>query len=42
MSGFEGLLHGLSVAITPQALLFALLGTVVGTLIGCFPASVRR
>jgi len=37
MSGIEGLLQGLSVAITPQALLFALLGTVVGTLIGVLP-----
>ena len=37
MSGIEGLLHGLSVAITPQSLLFALLGTVVGTLIGVLP-----
>ena len=37
MSGIEGLLHGLSVAVTPQALLFALLGTVVGTLIGVLP-----
>lgn len=37
MSGIEGLLHGLSVAMTPQALLFALIGTVVGTLIGVLP-----
>ena len=37
MSGIEGLLHGLSVAITPQALLFAFIGTLVGTLIGVLP-----
>ena len=37
MAGIEGLLHGLSVAFTPQALLFALVGTVVGTLIGVLP-----
>jgi putative tricarboxylic transport membrane protein len=37
MSGIEGLLHGLSVAITPQALLFAFVGTLVGTLIGVLP-----
>jgi putative tricarboxylic transport membrane protein len=37
MSGIEGLLHGLSIAITPQSLLFALLGTIVGTLIGVLP-----
>ncbi|MGV0740816.1 tripartite tricarboxylate transporter permease [Mycolicibacterium sp. XJ870] len=37
MSGIEGLLHGLSLAITPESLMFALLGTVVGTLIGVLP-----
>jgi putative tricarboxylic transport membrane protein len=37
MSGIEGLVHGLSVALTPQALLFALVGTLVGTLIGVLP-----
>ncbi|MEO3977708.1 tripartite tricarboxylate transporter permease [Streptomyces sp. CAU 1734] len=37
MSGWEGLLHGLSVAVTPENLLFALIGTIVGTLIGVLP-----
>jgi putative tricarboxylic transport membrane protein len=37
MSGWEGLLHGLTVALTPENLLFALIGTVVGTLIGVLP-----
>lgn len=37
MSGVEGLLHGLSLALTPDNLLFALIGTVVGTLIGVLP-----
>ncbi|MER6914589.1 tripartite tricarboxylate transporter permease [Streptomyces sp. NPDC000594] len=37
MSGWEGLLHGLSLAITPENLLFALIGTIVGTLIGVLP-----
>ncbi|MFE9659760.1 tripartite tricarboxylate transporter permease [Streptomyces sp. NPDC005955] len=37
MSGWDGLLHGLSLAVTPENLLFALIGTIVGTLIGVLP-----
>lgn len=37
MPGWEGLLHGLQLALTPENLLFALVGTVVGTLIGVLP-----
>lgn len=37
MPGLEGLLLGLQSAVTPENLLFALIGTIVGTLVGVLP-----
>ncbi|MFG1706965.1 tripartite tricarboxylate transporter permease [Nonomuraea sp. M3C6] len=37
MSSVEGLMHGFGVALTPQNLLFALIGCLVGMLVGVLP-----
>lgn len=37
MAGLEGLLHGFAVVLTPETLLFALLGCIVGMLVGVLP-----
>lgn len=37
MEGLEGLLHGFSVALTPECLLFALIGCLIGMLVGVLP-----
>ncbi|MGV0743923.1 tripartite tricarboxylate transporter permease [Mycolicibacterium sp. XJ870] len=37
MNSLEGLLHGFTVALTPQNLLFALIGCLVGMLVGVLP-----
>lgn len=37
MSSFDQLLYGLSVALTPENLLFLIIGTVAGTIVGVMP-----
>ncbi len=37
MNGFEGLMHGFALAITPTNLLFGFLGTLLGTMVGVLP-----
>jgi len=37
MSSFQGLMYGLSVALTPENMLAALFGALIGTLVGVLP-----
>jgi putative tricarboxylic transport membrane protein len=37
MSGLEGLMHGFAVVLTPETLMFALIGCIVGMLVGVLP-----
>jgi putative tricarboxylic transport membrane protein len=37
VNSFEGLMHGFSIALTPENLLFALIGCLVGMLVGVLP-----
>ena len=37
MAGLEGLLHGFTVLLTPETLLFALIGCIIGMLVGVLP-----
>ena len=37
MAGLEGLLHGFAVLLTPETLLFALIGCIIGMLVGVLP-----
>lgn len=41
MELFDNLMLGFSVAFTPENLAYALLGCILGTLIGVLPASAR-
>jgi TctA family transporter len=41
MDVFANLLLGFDVALTPANLLYCLIGPLIGTLIGFFPASAR-